>query len=97
MIIDMVLTIAVVAAAFRAVTELQLRIGYVCSSADGTFMPVLGCIHHAGTGMGCTGTTLFICFRPVGIWSAPITGTTTMAKLILPTGGQYIDAVFSKE
>ena len=39
-IIDVILTVTVVAVALAAVSELQLRIAYIGSSADGTFVGV---------------------------------------------------------
>jgi len=42
MVVDVVFTVAVVAVAAGAVTELQLRIGNICPSADGAAVIVVG-------------------------------------------------------
>ena len=94
-IIDVILAIAVVAAALGAVAEFQFRIGHVCPSADRAFVPVLGSVYHPRTGMGCAGAAFLIGLCPICIGAAAIAGPAT--KLILPAVGQNMDAIASKE
>ena len=82
-VVDMVDAVAVVTLAAGAVTELQLRIRYICPTADGTAVGIRtfglgnGCLVRACTGEGNHfGSLLFLCFlseQPAGI-GAPCEG-----------------------
>lgn len=64
MIVDVILTIAVESVAFGAVTELQLRIAYVCLSADGALVPIGRGIYHF---LIARGVFRFVPLGPIGV------------------------------
>ena len=93
MIVDVILTIAVIPAAFGAVTEFKLRIGNVGFSAYGAFVPVRRRIYHSLLWTGCR--TLHIRTGPVFIGLFMDSGLT--AQFALQEVRKYIDTVCAEE
>ena len=54
MVADVILAIAVIAIAFGAITELQIRIGYIRAATNSAFV-MIRCFHLCSTGLEGTG------------------------------------------
>ena len=99
MVVDMLLTVAIVAAASAAITEFQIRVRNIGLSADGTFMAVSGSIHHfLRSGSPGRRRTVTVGLGPIG----SLLGVGAVSKIEFPfsdtvSAGQYIDAASAEE
>ena len=91
-IADVILAVAVIAAAAGIVTELQFRVGQIGTAADGAFMPV-GRLDGGGAGLVGTSVGEGDCLRLFTAGSL----AEQPSGVGLPGHGDYIAYILAKE